>query len=133
MGFVPVNYSMMFDKINTYTEKKDVVRELRISTGKKKKYLDKLFDVSKKLKNKPIWIRSDLEEFFERDLNVLPFFRPEFFIGGHDYNGMGRGEEREEFERMNNCIYCEDTIMYVTACGLKKMILILSLGEKLKD
>ena len=133
MGFAAINYSMMFDSINTYTEKKDIIRELRISTGKKRKYLNKLFDISKNLNGKPVWLITDLEKFFKRDLNVLPFFRPEFFIGGYDHNGIGRGEMREKFERENNCKYEENTIMYVTACGLKKMILILSLGEMLKD
>ena len=119
MGFSPAAYSMIFDSINTYTTKKDVVRALKRSTGKSRKYLESLFDISKKHQNKPIWVVSDLERFFNRELSVMPFFRPEFFVGG--------------FENDNGCHYEEDTIMYVTACGLKKMILILSLGEHMKD
>ncbi|MDO4306401.1 MAG: hypothetical protein Q4C77_06165 [Eubacteriales bacterium] len=42
MGFSPAAYSMIFDTIDTYTEKKDIVRALKLSTGKKKKYLDRL-------------------------------------------------------------------------------------------
>lgn len=121
---------MIFD---TYTDKKDIVRALKINTGKKKKYLESLFDISKRYKEKPIWLICDLEKFFERSLNVTPFFRPEFFVGGYDYNGMGQGHSRQQFEKDNQCLYEDETIMYVTACGLKKMILILSLGEKMKD
>lgn len=130
MGFSPAAYSMIFDTINTYTDKKDIVRALKISTGKKKKYLELLFDISKKYNGKPIWIVYDLERFFGRKLDVLPFFRPEFFVGGYDFSGMGQGRARQQFEKDNQCHYEDETIMYVTACGLKKIILILSLGEK---
>lgn len=133
MGFSPAAYSMIFDSINTYTTKKDVVRALKRSTGKSRKYLESLFDISKKYQNKPIWVVSDLERFFNRELSVMPFFRPDFFVGGYDFNGLGGGPLRKTFENDNGCHYEEDTIMYVTACGLKKMILILSLGEHMKD
>lgn len=133
MAFSPAAYSMIFDSINTYTTKKDIVRALKISTGKNRKYLESLFDVSKRYKDKPVWLISDLEKFFHRDLKVCPFFRPEFFVGGYDFNGLGGGPLRKEFEHDNCCHYEEETIMYVTACGLKKMLLILSLGEHLKD
>lgn len=131
MGFSPAAYSMIFDTINTYTEKKDIVRALKISTGKKKKYLEALFDISKRYNGKPIWLVCDLEKFFGRKLDVTPFFRPEFFVGGYDFNGLGHGTFRQQFEQDNQCHYEDETIMYVTACGLKKMILILSLGEKI--
>lgn len=129
MGFSPAEYSMIFDSINTYTEKKDVVRELRISTGEKRKYLEELYDISKIKKGKPVWILNDLEAFLGRNLNVKPFFRPEFFVGGYDYNYMGLGELRQEFEKENYCQYEEEIVPYVTACGLKKILLILSLGK----
>ena len=85
MSFSSAAYSMIFDTINTYTERKDIVRALRISTGKKKKYLESLFDISKRYKNKPIWLLYDLEKFFGRSLDVMPFFRPEFFVGAQYY------------------------------------------------
>ena len=131
MGFSPAAYSMIFDTINTYTEKNDIVRALKISTGKKKKYLEALFDISKRYKGTPIWLVCDLEKFFGRKLDVMPFFRPEFFVGGYDFNGLGQGTFRQQFEADNQCHYEDGTIMYVTACVLKKMILILSLGEKI--
>ena len=130
MGFSPFELSMIFDSINTYTEKKDIVKALKISTGKKKKYLDTLFELSKTYNGKIVWIVNDLESFFERDLNVKPFFRSEFFVAGYDFNCMGLGENRQQFEKENCCHYEDKMITYVTACGLKKMLLILSLGEK---
>lgn len=133
MSFSPASYSMIFDSINTYTKRGDIVRALKISTGKKKKYLESLFDISKEYNGKPIWLIHDMEKFFNRDLDVLPFFRLEFFVPGYDWNGIGRGESREVFEIQNSCHYEDETILYVTACGLKKMLLILSLGEKIRD
>lgn len=123
----------MFDSINDMTKKKDVVRALRVSTGKKKKYIEDLYEMAKTLEGKPIWIINELEKFFNRELDVMPFFRPEFFIGGYDYNGLGTGEKRVRFEKENKQHYEEETIKYVTACGLKKMLLILSLGERLEE
>ena len=114
MAFSPAAYSMIFDSVNTYTEKRDIVRALEISTGEKRKYLEKLFDICSIRNKKPIWFLCDLEKFFNRDLNVIPFFRPEFFVAGYDFNAIEQGT-------------------YVTACGLKKMLLILSLGEKKRE
>lgn len=133
MAFSPANYSSIFDNINNMTKKKDIVRALRISTGKKKKYIEELYEMAKILEGKPIWIITELEQFFDRKLNVMPFLRPEFFIGGYDYNGIGTGEKRIRFERENKHHYEDETIIYVTACGLKKMLLILSLGERIED
>lgn len=133
MAFSPANYSSMFDNINNMTKKKDIVRALRISTGKKKKYIEELYEMAKILEGKPIWIITELEKFFDRKLNVMPFFRPEFFIAGYDYNGIGKGDERIRFEKENGCSHEEETIIYVTACGLKKVMLILSLGEAIKN
>lgn len=117
MGFAPVNYSSMFDNINELTSKKDIVRALKRSTGKRKKYLEALFDLHKIHNDKIVWFIDDLEEFFNMPLNVMPFFRPEFFIGGWDYNAT----------KIN-----EQMITYVSACGLKKMLLILMLGERIE-
>lgn len=117
MGFAPVNYSSMFDKINELTTKKDIVRELKRSTGKRKKYLETLFDLHKIHNDKIVWFIDDLEKFFNRPLDVMPFFRPEFFVGGWDYNATEK----------NGRIF-----MYVSACGLKKMLLILMLGERIE-
>ncbi len=117
MGFAPVNYSSMFDDINELTSKKDIVRELKYSTGKKKKYLEALFDLHKIHNDKIVWFIDDLEKFFNMQLDVTPFFRPEFFIGGWDYNGLGEADNYR---------------IYVTACGLKKMLLILMLGERIE-
>lgn len=114
MGFAPINYSLMFDKINELTDKNKIVKELKSSTGKKKKYLEELFDISEVHKGKPIWRLCDLEKFFNTSLEVVPFFRPEFFIGGWDYNGSTKHG------------------FYVTACGLKKVILILMQKEQIK-
>lgn len=132
MGFSHAAYSLIFDEINTYTDKNDVVEALYHHTGKKKRYLEMLFDVSKKYKGKPIWIVQDLERFFGRSLRVCPFFRQEFFASGYDFNGIGQGTMRQRFESDNQCHYEDETILYVTACGLKKIILILSTGAKLK-
>lgn len=133
MAFSPANYSSMFDNINNMTKKKDIVRALRISTGKKKKYIEELYEMAKILEGKPIWIITELEKFFDRKLNVMPFFRPEFFIAGYDFNGIDKGDKRIQFEKENGCSHEEETIIYVTACGLKKVMLILSLGEDIKD
>ena len=56
-------------------------------------------------------------KIFNRPLDVMPFFRPEFFVGGWDYNATEK----------NGRIF-----MYVSACGLKKMLLILMLGERIE-
>lgn len=133
MRISPAEHSAIFDSINTYTNKREIVRSLQISTGKSKKYLETLYEVSKKYRGKRIWILPDLATFFHQNLNVLPFFRPEFFLAGYDWNGMGQGSSRTEFEQQNHCHYEEETITYVTACGLKKMLLILSLGEQMRD
>ena len=117
MGFAPVNYSSMFDKINELSSKKDIVRELKRSTGKRKKYLEILFDLHKIHNNKIVWFIDDLENFFNMPLDAMPFFRPEFFIGGWDYDRLGE-----------ECKYR----IYVTACGLKKMLLILMLGKRIE-
>ena len=110
MGFSPINYSLMFDDINQMTTKKDVIRELKVSTGKPKKYLEKLYDISQEKDGTLIWYIDDLEKFFNMSLKIIPFFRPEFFIPGWDFNVTGNQG-------------------YVTPCGLKKMILILSVME----
>ena len=47
------------------TKKKDIVRALRISTGKKKKYIEELYEMAKILEGKPIWIITELEQFFD--------------------------------------------------------------------
>lgn len=117
MGFAPVNYSSMFDNINELTSKKDIVRALKRSTGKRKKYLETLFDLHKIHNDKIVWFRNDLENFFNMPLNVTPFFHPDFFIGGWDYNALGEADNYR---------------IYVTACGLKKMLLILMLGERIE-
>ncbi len=116
MGFSAVNYSSMFDNINELTSKKDIVRELKHNTGKNKKYLESLFDLHKIHNNKIVWFEEDLESFFDMPLDVTPFFRPEFFIGGWDYNVTEKNGQM---------------VTYVSACGLKKMLLILMLGERL--
>lgn len=119
LKLAPVNYSCMFDDINELTKKRDIVREFKsnldtTSSTKPKQCFDELFDISKVHNNKRVWFVKDLEKFFNRSLDVLPFFRPEFFIGAWDFNATEIDGE-----------YCT----YVTVCGLKKMLLILSLGE----
>ncbi len=117
MGFAPVNYSSMFDNINELTSKEDIIRELKRSTGKKKKYLEALFDIHKIHNDKIFWFTDDLEKFFNMRLDVTPFFRPEFFIGGWDYNVTEKNGQM---------------VTYVSACGLKKMLFILMLGERIE-
>lgn len=117
MGFSPVNYSSMFDNINKLTRKKDIVSELKLATGKKEKYLEALFDLHKIHNNKIVWFEDDLESFFDMPLDVMPFFRPEFFITGWDYSITEKNGQMAT---------------YVSACGLKKMLLILMLGERIE-
>lgn len=91
MGFAPVNYSSMFDNINELTSKKDIVRALKRSTGKRKKYLEALFDLHKIHNDKIVWFIDDLEEFFNMPLNVMPFFSPRVF---HRRLGLQRNKDK---------------------------------------
>lgn len=109
---------------------RDIVKSIKLIPMYSKKYPERLLNISKRYKDEPIWIVSDLEKIFKCDLNVMPFFRPEIFIPGTDWNGLGQGDMRKYFEKVNNCHYEDKTITYVTASGLKKMLLILRLGEK---
>lgn len=78
MGFSPVNYSCMFDNINELTSKKDIVRELKHNTGKKKKYLEALFDLHKIHNDKIVWFENDLKSFSICRLMLCRFFAPSF-------------------------------------------------------
>lgn len=109
-----INYIFMFDNINELTEKKEIVKILKMSYEKPRWRFEKLFDISKIHNGRRVWFVKDLEKFFNRSLDVLPFFRPEFFIVAWDYSSTEIDGER---------------CTYVTVCGLKKMLLILSLGE----
>lgn len=116
MGFAPVNYSAMFESINNLNERKDIVNALSISlnhfTGYTRCYISHLCDLSVERNGKTIWFVDDLEAFFGIPLlNTMPFFRPEFFIGGWDHNAFNDGDHLRH---------------YVTTCGLKKILLILA-------
>ncbi len=52
-------------------------------------------------------------------------FREEYFIPGVDWDGLGQGPLREEFEQLNNCHYDQETIIYMYESGFKKLIRIL--------
>lgn len=54
-----------------------------------------------------------------------PFFRPEKFVGGLDFNGLGQGPLRIQFEQENGVHYEEETFMYLHPVGLRKVLNIL--------
>lgn len=58
-------------------------------------------------------------------MKLKPFFHPPYFIGGVDWNGLGQGPLREEFERINNVHYEEETFLYFHLSGVAKALKIL--------
>lgn len=119
MGFAPVNYSSMFDNINQLTDRNDIIKALCFTTYYNKKYITNLCKLSKVVSNKAIWYLEDLERFFGMQISgTMPFFRPEFFISGWDYNAHTVDDKFRE---------------YVTVCGLKKILLILGIVNTLSE
>jgi len=77
-------------------------------------------------KGRPIITLNDFKKLTGIDLLTLkPFFREEYFSAGIDWNGLGQGALREEFERINNVHYEEETFIYMYASGITKALIIL--------
>lgn len=58
-------------------------------------------------------------------IKLKPSFHPHYFIRGVDINGLGQGPLREEFERVNNVHYEEETFLYLRLSGVAKALKIL--------
>lgn len=115
----PINYSMIFDNINLITDKAEMLKELSCATNCDKRFINRLGYLSAEHNGKFVWYIKDLERVLNIQIKeAAPFFRPEFFIGGWDYNSYSENGE---------------TIDYVTACGLKKILLIIQLGFTMAD
>lgn len=54
-----------------------------------------------------------------------PFFQQNIFRGGLDYNGLGQGPLRIQFEQENNVHYEEETFSFLYESGLRKTLDIL--------
>ena len=75
----------------------------------------------KNLKGKPVIIRKELEEYLGISINkYMNYLKPAI-----EFNGLGQGALRVQFEEYNNVFYAEKTIMYLTLAGALKIIRIL--------
>lgn len=59
------------------------------------------------------------------------FFSPKYFKPGVDWNGLGQGSSREEFERENNVHYEEETFAFMYLSGAVKALNILQEENKI--
>ncbi|SNR85569.1 BRO family, N-terminal domain [Anaerovirgula multivorans] len=83
-------------------------------------------------KGLPIVTLHDFKVLTGLDLHGMePFFRLKHFTPAVDYNGLGQGPLRQEFERVNNVHYEEETFIYMYASGVKKALRILANDRKL--
>lgn len=83
-------------------------------------------------KGQPVVTIHDFNELVGLDiLKLKQFFKKEYFTAGLDYNGLGQGPLREEFERINNVRYEEHTFMYLYLSGVAKALKILRDENKL--
>lgn len=80
----------------------------------------------KRYDGKPIVTLHDFETLTGIELyGRKPFFRPEIFKGGLDFNGLGQGPLRKQFEQENNVHYEEHTFLFLYKSGLRKTLNIL--------
>lgn len=83
---------------------------------------------------KPIITRKDFIDFTGEDIRKHKlFFRQEIFTPGQDWNGLGQGPLRIEFEIVNNVHYDEETFIYMYESGVRKAIDILKLSLSLRN
>lgn len=75
----------------------------------------------KNLKGKPVIIKKELEEYLGTSVNkYMNYLKPAI-----EFNGLGQGALRVQFEEYNNAFYVEETIIYMTLAGALKIIKIL--------
>ncbi len=77
----------------------------------------------KKHRGKSVITVSDFSKLIGIDISKEKlFFRPECFTPGYDWNGLGQGPLREEFELINNVHYEDDTFIYLYHPGVIKAL-----------
>lgn len=75
----------------------------------------------KNYKGKPIVIKKDLEQYLGIKVNkYMSYLKPSI-----EFNGLGQGTLRENFEEYNKAFYKEETIIYLSLIGALKIIKIL--------
>lgn len=75
----------------------------------------------KNLNGKPVIIKTELEEYLGTSVNKYI----KHLIPCIEFNGLGQGDLREQFEEYNNVFYEDETIIYLTLAGALKTIRIL--------
>lgn len=82
----------------------------------------------KNLKGKPVIIKKELEEYLGTSVNkYMNYLKPTI-----EFNGLGQGDLRVQFEEYNNVFYVEQTIIYITLVGALKIIKILMDKNKVR-
>ena len=75
----------------------------------------------KNLKGKPVIIKKELEEHLGTSVNkYMNYLKPAI-----EFNGLGQGALRVQFEEYNNVFYEDETIIYLTLAGALKITRIL--------
>lgn len=78
-------------------------------------------------KGDPVVTLNDFEKITGIDLIELgPFFKLEYFTGGIDWNVLGQGELRKEFEKINNVKYEGETLTFMYLSGFIKALKIIN-------
>lgn len=75
----------------------------------------------KSLNGKPVIIKKELEDYL--GTSVSKYIN--HLIPCIEFNGLGQGTLRENFEEYNNVFYEDKTIIYLTIAGALKIIRIL--------
>lgn len=75
----------------------------------------------KNYKGVPVIIKEELEQYLGVKINkYISYLKPAI-----EFNGLGQGTLRVQFEEYNNAFYEEETIIYLSLIGALKIIKIL--------
>lgn len=73
-------------------------------------------------KGKPVVTISDFYILVGEKVELGELIRNKNIINYVDWNGIGRGKQRDEFERINRVRYEDDTLIYLYIVGFLKVL-----------
>ncbi len=73
-------------------------------------------------KGRPIVTINDFYILVGEEIGLGELIRDKSIINYIDWNGIGKGKNREEFERVNEVKYEDDTLIYLHITGFLKIL-----------
>ena len=108
--------------------KEDIYKEIQVNNIIENKYPWFI----KEYKGRAIVTIKDIKELLGLHIDLKKINNKNNILRGKDWNGIGKGEVREEFARINNVNYKDDTIFFVYITGFLKILKVLIEDNKIE-